>query len=309
MALTIMMVLGGLVLLTVGGELLVRGAVSISTRLGLPTVVTGVVIVGAATSMPELVTSVDAALMGSPGIAWGNIVGSNIANSLLILGAVALLFPFPLTGAGKRDAVVGLIASVLLAGIAFAGLHSIGIGIFLLAALATYVLWRVTHPRKTEAVEEDGQDGPQMALILAIALFLVGVGALVTGGHLLVEGAVEIARVAGVSEVAIGATVVAVGTSLPELAASVAAAWRGQPGLALGNVVGSNAFNLLLIGGVTMTIAPLAIPVELLDIEWPLLVASAALLLGLCAFAKRAGRALGALLLAAFAANSVLLFA
>ena len=96
MALTIMMVLGGLVLLTVGGELLVRGAVSISSRLGLPTVVTGVVIVGAATSMPELVTSVDAALMGSPGIAWGNIVGSNIANSLLILGAVALLFPFPL---------------------------------------------------------------------------------------------------------------------------------------------------------------------------------------------------------------------
>ena len=144
---------------------------------------------------------------------------------------------------------------------------------------------------------------------MSYGLILIGLIALFVGGEALVRGSVAVARKLGLSELVIGLTLVGFGTSMPELVTTLQASNDGATGIAVGNVVGSNAFNLLLIGGVTMIIAPLAIPVELLDIEWQLLVASAALLLGLCAFAKRAGRALGALLLAAFAANSVLLFA
>ena len=303
---TILMTIGGLVLLFLGGEALVRGAVGIARLLKLSTMVTGVVIVGAATSMPELVASVQAALEGSPGIAWGNIVGSNIANALLILGATALLVPFALSGGGKRDAVVGLVAVLVLGAIAILGIGSMLLGLALLVALIAYIVWRVRHPRALDEDEEDTGVPPKA--VSAGAFFLLGVAMLVLGGNWLVTGAIDLARVIGVSETAIGLTIVAVGTSLPELAASLVAAWRGQPGLALGNVVGSNVFNLLLIGGVTMAIAPQPIPSELLGLEWGVLAGSALALVLLCAFAKRIGRGLGALFLTAFAANTALVF-
>ncbi|MEB3415449.1 calcium/sodium antiporter [Alteriqipengyuania sp. WL0013] len=306
---SILILLAGLVALTIGGELLVRGAVSLAEIFGLSALVTGVVIVGAATSMPELVASIQAALAGSPGIAWGNIVGSNIANTLLILGAVAVFAPFSLSGGGKRDAVVGLLAAVLLGGLAWFGLAATWLGIVLVALLVIYIVWRLGHPRMPTAEnEEEEEELGGYRLPAASALFAVGVGLLVLGGSWLVSGAVDLARLAGVSEVAIGATVVAIGTSLPELAASVAAALRGQPGLAFGNVVGSNVFNALLIGGVTMAVAPMPIPVELLDIEWPVLIASAALLVLLAGKIKRIGRGVGAGMLAVFAAYSALAF-
>ena len=314
---TILMILGGLVLLFLGGEALVRGAVGIAKLLKLSTMVTGVVIVGAATSMPELVASVQAALQGSPGLAWGNIVGSNIANALLILGATALLVPFALGGTGKRDAVMGLAAVLALAVIAWFEWASLAIGLALLAALVAYIFWRVAHPRKADLdadldADRDAdpvEDYAPARPLPAIAFFAVGVAMLVLGGNWLVTGATDLARTLGVSETAIGLTIVAIGTSLPELAASLVAALRGQPGLALGNVVGSNVFNLLLIGGTTMAIAPQPIPHELLDVEWGVLAASALALVLLCGVAKRMGRGLGALFLAAFAANTALVFA
>ena len=310
---TILMILGGLVLLFLGGEALVRGAVGIAKLLKLSTMVTGVVIVGAATSMPELVASVQAALQGSPGLAWGNIVGSNIANALLILGATALLVPFALGGTGKRDAVMGLAAVLALAVIAWFEWASLAIGLALLAALVAYIFWRVAHPRKADLdADRDAdpaEDDAPARPLPAIAFFAVGVAMLVLGGNWLVTGATDLARTLGVSETAIGLTIVAIGTSLPELAASLVAALRGQPGLALGNVVGSNVFNLLLIGGTTMAIAPQPIPHELLDVEWGVLAASAVALVLLCSVAKRMGRGLGALFLAAFAANTALVFA
>jgi len=304
----ILMIVGGLIGLAVGGELLVRGAVGIALKAGMSHLVTGVVVIGAATSMPELVASVQAAIAGSPDIAWGNIAGSNIANSLLILGATALVAPIILSGAGKRDAISGLAAVGLLWGIGLAGLGAIWIGIALLAILAAYIYWRVKHPSKAHDYEEEEEDAPDN-IWAAIVLFSLGVGALVLGGKYLVIGAIDLARLFAIPETVIGLTVVAIGTSLPEMAASVAAAVKGKSGLALGNVVGSNIFNLLLIGGATMAITPAPIPYELFDLEWPVLAATAVMLLVLCQYANKIGRGLGALLLIAFAANTAILFA
>lgn len=304
MTTAILLIIAGLVGLGLGGEWLVRGAVGIAQRAGISNLVTGLVIVGAATSMPEMVASIQAAMIGSPGIAWGNIAGSNLTNTLMILGAAALVSPIVLTGAGRRDAVVALAASALIWFLAWRGLVSPFIGIGLLVLLVIYIVWRYQHPRPAD--EEDGDD--PIDLWKAVLFFILGVAALIVGGKLLVDGAVDIARFAGLSETVIGLTVVAIGTSLPELAASVAAALKGKSGLALGNVVGSNIYNLLLIGGVTMTIAPVPIPAELVDFEWPLVAASALMVLSLCWFAKQISRTFGAILIGAFAVNTVLLF-
>lgn len=303
----ILAILGGLVGLALGGELLVRGAVGIARKLGISPLVTGVVIVGAATSMPELVASVQAALAGSPDIAWGNVVGSNIANSLLILGGTVVVAPILMRGIGKRDAVAGLVAALAVWLAAVLQIGSTALGIGLVAALVAYITWRVRAlpPTGADDLVPNERPGPFWR---SLVLFAAGLAALIAGGQFLVDGAIELAEMAGVSETAIGLTVVAVGTSLPELAATLAAALRGRPELAIGNVVGSNLFNLLLIGGVTMAIAPQAIPPEMLDIEFPVLVGSALLLVLLCRFARRIGRLAGLALLAAFALNTALVF-
>ncbi|MEM7665761.1 MAG: sodium:calcium antiporter [Pseudomonadota bacterium] len=303
----ILLSLAGLVGLAIGGELLVRGAVGIAQKLGVSTLFTGLVIVGFATSMPEMVASVQAALAGSPEIAWGNIVGSNLANTLLILGVSALVMPIALTGTGRRDAVVAFGLTLLLWALAVSQLGARWIGFAFLAGIIAYIVWRYRHPG-SGAADELGEDAPVNGLIAGL-LFVAGLGILVAGGNALVTGAIELATILGVSETVIGLTVVAVGTSLPELAASIAAALRGKSGLALGNVVGSNIYNILLIGGVTMGIAPVALPISLAGVQMALLTASAAALLALLWKAKSIGRPLGALLLAAFIGNVVLIFA
>ena len=301
----VLLSLAGLVGLAIGGELLVRGAVGIAQKLGVSTLFTGLVIVGAATSMPEMVASVQASLAGSPEIAWGNIVGSNLANTLLILGASALVTPIVLTGTGRRDAVVALGVTLLLWGIALTQVSGRWIGIALLGGIVAYVVWRYRNPGA--AVEEDVTEGAQR-IAVAVALFVGGLIVLVAGGDALVRGAIALATIFKVPETVIGLTVVAVGTSLPELAASIAAALRGKSALALGNVLGSNIYNVLLIGGATMTIAPIALPVGVAGVQMAFLTASAILLLALLWFASRIGRVLGAVLVAAFAANVVLVF-
>ena len=303
----ILYVLAGLVGLTIGGELLVRGSGGIAQYLRVSNLVTGLVIVGAATSMPEMVASVQAALAGSPGIAWGNIVGSNIANTLLILGATALVMPIVLSGTGRRDAVVALLASLLLWGITALQWGSVWIGAALLAGIVAYVYWRYNHPHSNVGDDEDEPE-PQLRLPAAILLFAIGLALLVAGGQALVFGAIDLSRLMGVSETVIGLTVVAVGTSLPELAASVAAAVRGKPGLAIGNVVGSNIYNILLIGGATMAIAPFAVPADLLAYELVLLALTAVVFLVIVARAREIGRLLGALLVISFIANTVFIF-
>lgn len=298
--------LAGLVGLAVGGELLVRGAVGIARKLGVSTLFTGLVIVGFATSMPEMVASVQAALSGSPQIAWGNIVGSNLANTLLILGTSALVAPIVLVGTGRRDAVTALGLTALLWALALSGLGARWIGFVFLGGIFAYIVWRYRHPGSSPP---DGEgDGAPVRAWLAVLLFVAGLGVLVAGGNALVFGAIKLATILNVPETVIGLTVVAVGTSLPELAASIAAALRGKSGLALGNVVGSNIYNILLIGGATMTIAPFPLPADLAGVQMALLTASAVLLLALLWRARRIGRLVGALLVAAFAGNVVLVF-
>jgi len=205
---------------------------------------------------------------------------------------------------GKRDAAVGLGVSALLWVITALAFGALWIGVGLLALLLSYIVWRYRHPRVAD--EEDDEEGPN-ALWLAIVLLVAGVGVLVFGGNILVTGAIEIATIAGMSETVIGLTIVAIGTSLPELAASAVAAFRGKPGLAIGNVVGSNIYNLLLIGGVTMILVPRPIPSELIDVEFAVVTGSALLIWILLARGKTIGRGLGALLLAGFAANTAFL--
>lgn len=303
----ILLSLGGLVALAIGGELLVRGAVGIARELGISTLITGLVIVGFATSMPEMVASVQAALAGSPEIAWGNVVGSNLANTLLILGTAALVMPIALTDSGRRDAVVALGVTLLLWGLAYSQLGARWIGIALLAGILAYIIWRYRHPGGAALEEEDDEEPPGSGWV-ALGFFVVGLAVLVVGGNVLVRGAIDLATLLNVPETVIGLTVVAVGTSLPELAASIAAALRGKPGLALGNVVGSNIYNILLIGGATMSIEPLPLPADLVALQMALLTGSAVLLLALLWFAKSIGRVVGALLVAAFVANVVLVF-
>jgi len=296
----------GLVGLAVGGELLVRGAVGIARKLGVSTLFTGLVIVGFATSMPEMVASVQAALSGSPEIAWGNIVGSNLANTLLILGVSALVAPIVLIGTGRRDAVTALALTLVLWALTLSGLGARWVGFAFLAGIVAYILWRYIHPGSSPP--DTDVDAAPVRTWLAVLLFAGGLAILVAGGNALVYGAIELATILKVPETVIGLTVVAIGTSLPELAASIAAALRGKSGLALGNVVGSNIYNILLIGGATMTIAPFPLPMDLAGLQMALLTASAVVLLGLLWSGKRIGRLVGALLVAAFAGNVILVF-
>lgn len=307
------MSLGGLVALVLGGDWLVRGAVSLATRLGVSSLFTGLVIVGIGTSMPELATSIEAAMAGSPGIAWGNIAGSNIANTLLILGIAALIQPIVLNRMDSmRDAITGLVGAIMLFVIAWFAWASIWIGAALLAVIAGYIGWRYRHSLQSgdEAVrQEDIPAPPDLSAPAAGGLLIVGLGAMVLGASYLISGAVDLARLFGLSETVIGLTIVAVGTSLPELTASAIAAWRGHSDLAIGNVLGSNVFNILLIGGVTMIAAPGAIPAEMIDVELPLLVASAVLVVWFIRYRKQIGRIAGAVLTALFAAHTVFLLA
>jgi cation:H+ antiporter len=292
-----LMMAAGLVLLLGGGEGLVRGAVAFATRMRLPMAVVGAVVLGFGTSMPEMLTSLSAALAGAPGIAIGNVMGSNIANILLILGIAALIAPVRADAAPNEDRVWLAAATALGIGAIVVG-ATVGRveGAILLLALAVY-LWRaLTRDAGGEAVPIIPDMGP-----LRMALFLLGgLVALIAGAWLLVEGATGIATALGISETVIGLTIVAVGTSLPELATSVAAARKGEAELALGNVLGSNVFNILAILGLTAAIVPIPVPEGLSPVDLVAMAASAAALLAVL-FLGRIGRGVGAAFLLAYA--------
>ncbi|ODT61598.1 MULTISPECIES: calcium/sodium antiporter [Paracoccus] len=274
MVVEILLVLGGLVLLVLGGDLLVKGAVGLSLKLGMTPLVVGLTVVAFGTSAPELLVSLSAALKGSSGIAMGNVVGSNIANVLVILGVTALVSVIVTKGHDLRESWAMMIgASVLMIALAFTGEIGRIEGMILLAALAL-VLWRQLTTGRADAADVDGTTlgagWGRIALWMGAGLVLLPVGA-----NLLVSGATDIALAFGISETVIGLTLVAVGTSLPELAASVASALKGRADMALGNVVGSNIFNILAILGITAVVSPLPVPPEMLRLDlWVMLGAS-----------------------------------
>ena len=265
------LIAAGLLILLVGGELLVRGAVTLAARLRVPPLLVGLLVVGFGTSTPELLTSVQAGLAGAPGIAVGNVIGSNIANIALILGVAALIAPLPLRcGTLDRAAMAG--AALLAALALWNGEAGLGVGLFLLAGLAAYIGASIVLARRG-ALEVDAVEVPPDGMLRMLVNLVVGLGALMLGADLLVHGAVDAATALGVSETVIGLTIVAVGTSLPELAASAISARRGQPELAVGNIVGSNIFNILGILGVTAIVAPLEVAPRIVTVDMPLMVA------------------------------------
>ena len=300
----------GLVILTLGADLLVRGASALARRFGLSELLIGLTLVGFGTSTPELVSSIEAVRTGAPGIALGNVVGSNIANILLILGLTALFAPVAVEPKSfRRDAPA--LAAATIATIVFAMTGAFGrvLGIAFLFALAAYIGFAYATerraPRAAETLRHEREAAALPAapgnVVVSLALALAGFVALIVGARFLVTGAVDIAADFGVSDALIGLTVVAIGTSLPELATSVAAAMRGKSDLALGNVVGSNLYNILGILGATALAAPIVVDASIAAFDiWVMLAATAALIL-FAHTAHRISRIEGALLIAGYA--------
>lgn len=299
----------GLVLLTVGGEALVRGALAAARRMGVSPLLAGLVIVGFGTSAPELVVSVQAALSGSPAIAVGNVVGSNIANILLILGISAVIMPLVThIKSLRRDGLTMLFATLLVMALAsFGGLGRIE-GILMLGCLAAYLVWAyrteredITSPEAQldQAKSEEIELVP-MSIPMTLLATIGGLAMLIIGANRFLLGAVGLGQSLGVPEAIIGLTVVAVGTSLPELAVSIIAAIRKHADVAVGNIVGSNIFNLLCILGISSTISPLPLEGRLLEIDQFVMLAAAVALLLFLFFGLRLSRFKGALLLAGY---------
>ena len=274
----------GLVILLLAGDSLVKGAVNLSLRLGIPALIVSLTIVAFGTSAPELLISISAILDDAPGIALGNVVGSNTANILLVLGIPAILAPLHTsTCDSKKTYVFMLAASVLFIALAFMGTFTWVSGLILLSALA-FVLFDAfrdarAHQQADEAVEIDIEElegaDPEMP-IWQLSLYLVlGLIGLPLGADILVDNATIIAKTYGVSDTVIGLTLVAIGTSLPELATTVMAALRKQADVALGNVIGSNMFNLLAIIGIATLVGPIPVDPSFLRQDlWVMLAAS-----------------------------------
>lgn len=278
----------GIVILVVGGDLMVRGAAALARQWGIPALIVGLTIVAFGTSAPELVVAVQAVFDGSSDLATGNIVGSNIANILLALGLPAMILAIPTNMPGvARNAFVCVAATIIYIVLAwFDNPMSRISGAILFGGIIVYLLWMfrlakvgANDPILAEMTEiEDGEDGLPDRQWMSIIYLILGLIGLVIGGRLIVENATEIAEHYKVSKALIGLTIVAIGTSLPEIATVVIAAYRGHPEVAIGNVLGSNVFNLFAVGGAAALTGPVDIPggFKLFDF-WVMLVAMLAL--------------------------------
>lgn len=288
----ILQAVGGFLLLLGGAELLVRGSVAIARRMGVSTMAIGMTVVAFGTSAPELIVSLQAALSGAPGIAVGNIVGSNIANVLLIIGLTAVCMPItaqpqPLV----RDSLTIVGSSLLFVVLMWSGTIGTLDGLLLLLVFVLFMVMSYMGSAKgggkaasgatTRSLEAEAAEMgslPDGAWVPWIAT-VIGLAGLALGSDLLVEGGSGIARLLGVSEAVIGLTMIALGTSLPELAASVAASLHRQPDVAVGNVLGSNLFNMLFVGGTVAVVAPLAIDERILAFDMWIMLAVTVLFL------------------------------
>ncbi|CUJ05171.1 calcium/sodium antiporter [Cognatishimia activa] len=305
----------GLIILLLAGDALVRGAVNLSLRVGIPALIVSLTIVAFGTSAPELLIAISAIDDGAPGIAMGNVVGSNTANVLMVLGIPAILSRLHTSTCDTRKNYLFMMgATVLFIGLAFCGVFTWVSGLILLAALA-FVLgdafrMAMQHRKAGKTVcdnaDEDLEDLegadpdlPWWRIIVFLGLGLIG---LPFGADLLVDSSVEIARMFHVEEAVIGLTLVAVGTSLPELATTVMAALRRQADVALGNVIGSNMFNLLAIVGIASLIGPIPVDPEFLEFDLWVMAGASLLLLPFVWFKKDITRRWGVLLTALYVA-------
>lgn len=305
--------IAGIVLLIGGGEVLIRGAVAIATRLKIPPLVVGLTIVALGTSAPELTVSMGAALKGVPDIVIGNVVGSNIANILLVLGMAAVIVP--VTASEKlirRDGMILVTVTALLAGLAVTGIvHSL-VGVVMVLLFSAYTAYSYIMERDTggavvddtagELASEEAAEhtGVKPVLKIAVPVLLMGLVGIVIGADILVDAAVAIARTLGISEAVIGLSLVAIGTSLPELTVAVIAAFRGHSDVALGNVIGSNISNVLVILGATAAIVPIPISGQIAQFDVWLMLAATILLVPILVSGWRLSRAEGSVFLIAY---------
>jgi len=266
-------VIAGLVLLIWGADRFVHGAAATARNMGIAPLLIGLTVVAFATSAPEILVSVVASLRGEPGLAIGNAIGSNIVNIGLVLGCVSLIRPIQLRSATLRREMPALLAVTLLTVSLFLDSYLSFIdGIVMLTGLVIVMIWLTrlgmrSAPSDPINQEYDDEIPKDVVTRIAIVWLLVGIATLLVGAHLLVDGSIEIARILGVSEVVIGILLVAFGTSLPELAVSLVSAMKGEYGLAIGNIVGSNIFNLLAVIGVAATVAPSSLEPSVLSLH------------------------------------------
>jgi len=300
---TLVLIAAGLGLLVFGGEILVRGAVSLATRLGVSPLLVGLTVVGFGTSTPELVTSLDAAFSGAPGISVGNVVGSNIANILLILAVAALILPVAVSPkAFWRDAVALALASLAGTALVFTEELTRIAGVILLVGLAAYIVTAFRSERSGPAETATPDPVATTGILRPALLAVFGIAITIVGARLLVSGAIDLASGLGVSDTLIGLTIVAVGTSLPELVTAVIAALRRQGDIAFGNVIGSNIYNILGILGATALVHPIPVPAEIAAFDIWVMLAATLMLIVLAFTGWRISRREGMAMLVAYAA-------
>lgn len=305
------LIAAGLIALYFGGNWLVAGAISLAARFGLSAFIISVVIVGFGTSMPELLVSVQAAFAGLPAIALGNVIGSNVANILLIGGIAILLAPMAGFGRAVRfDTLIMVLAAVVATGLLLWGVIPRFAGFAVIALLAVYLASTINsgnHKVANDAKAEIAQ-AAQMPTYKTAGFIILGLALLFAGADMLVRGAVSIAREFGISEAVIGLTIVAVGTSLPELATTIVAAIRKQADVAIGNIIGSNIFNILGILGITIAIKPIVVAGNF-RVEDGYIMLAITLIFATILFAGvRMGRILGLAMLASYIVYTVWLF-
>jgi cation:H+ antiporter len=301
---------GGLIYLLLGGDLLVRGAVALARRARVAPIAIALSVVALGTSLPELVVTLEAVIGGYQGIAIGNVVGSNIANVLLVIGLAAVVFPLP-SGerTARRDSLVMIGVSAVFVALCFVGYLGLLAGVVLLSGLVVLVLFNV---RRAALAQRAADRGAPLDWVLGlpsktgmIALFItLGMIGLPLGATMLIRAAVEVAEQLQVSDAVIGLTVIAVGTSLPELATSAVAAFQRQAGVAVGAVIGSNTFNVLVIMGLATAASPspIDVPPGFLSLDLPVMLGSSIVLALLVWRGRPIGRWVGAIFLTAYAA-------
>lgn len=270
----------GFVLLMTGAEYTVRGSVAIANKMKIPSIIVGLTIVALGTSAPEFVVSIKAALSGNSGIAIGNVVGSNIANIFLILGVASLISPIKCRRRTfLRDYKFLILVSVIFIAFALSGKFVFWQGIMLLGLLLGFIYYNYRNTSRSTVCEGSLSPIANKSWLFVLVVTTVGLSGIILGAELLVKGAVSIARILGVSEEIIGLTVIAIGTSLPELATTVMAAIRRQNGVALGNILGSNIWNIVFIIGFTSVVIDVPVPTQFMHYDiWVMLLATLLLL-------------------------------
>ena len=269
----LLLVVAGLALLIWGADRFVHGAAAGARNLGVAPLLVGLTVVAFATSAPEILVSIVAAIQKEPGLAFGNAIGSNIVNIGLVLGVTAMVRPIKLESATLRREMPALLAVSLLTVSLFLDTFLSRVdGVVMLTGLIIVMVWLARLGMRSAAndpiaMDFDAEIPSDVSMPMAAVWLVVGLGTLLIGAELLVDGAIGIAKLMGVSEVVIGITIVAFGTSLPELAVSVASAIKGEYGLAIGNIVGSNIFNLLAVIGIAATISPAALAPSVLSLH------------------------------------------